>query len=61
LLNEAMYTTKEALLAAPGEPRLSSKGEKPVAGAKSDHEMKFYYDDEGLRPIPPSRQIPPQK
>ena len=60
-LNEAMYTTKEALAAAPGEPRFSSKGEKPVAGAKSDHEMKFYYDDEGLRPIPPSRQIPPQK
>ncbi len=61
LLNEAMYTTKEALLAAPGEPRFSSKGEKPVPGAKSDHEMKFYYDDEGLRPIPPSRQIPPQQ
>ncbi len=61
LLNEAMYTTKEALVAAPGEPRFSSKGEKPVAGAKSDHEMKFFYDDEGLRPIPPSRQIPPQQ
>ena len=60
-LNEAMYTTKEALVAAPGEPRFSSKGEQPVAGAKSDHEMKFYYDDERQRPIPPSRQIPPQQ
>jgi hypothetical protein len=63
LLNEAMYTTKEPLLAAPGEPRFSSKGEKPVPGAKSDHEMKFYLDDEGHVPIPPSQLIPrpPQK
>jgi len=61
LLNEAMYTTKEPLLAASGEPRFSSRGEKPVPGAKSDHEMKFYYDDEGRVPIPPSRLIPPPK
>ena len=40
---------------------VSSKGEKPVPGAESDHEMKFYYDDEGQRPIPPSRLIPPPK
>jgi hypothetical protein len=58
LLNEAAYTTKEPLLAAAGEPRFSSKGEKPVTGAKSDHEMKFYYDDEGQRQIPSSRLIP---
>ena len=61
LLNEGMYTTKEPLLAAAGEPRFSSKGERPVPGAKSDHEMKFYYDDEGRMPIPPSRLIPRQK
>jgi len=61
LLNQAMYTTKEALLAAPGEPRFSSKGEKPVPGAKSDHEMKFYADDEGRVLIPPSRLIPPPR
>ena len=61
LLNEAMYTTKQPLLAAPDEPRFSSKGERPVPGAKSDHEMKFYYDDEGRMPIPPSRLIPRQK
>ena len=42
LLNEAMYTTKQPLLAAADEPRFSAKGEKPVRGAKSDHEMKFY-------------------
>jgi hypothetical protein len=61
LLNEAAYSTKEPLLAVAGEPRFSSKGEKPVPGAKSDHEMKFYYDDEGQRPIPPARLIPPPK
>jgi hypothetical protein len=59
LLNEAAYTTKEPLLAVAGESRISSKDEKPVAGAKSDHEMKFYYDDEGQRQIPASRLIPP--
>jgi hypothetical protein len=26
-----------------------------VAGAKSDHKMTFYYDDEGTKPIPQSR------
>ena len=61
LLNEATYTTKQALLAAADEPRFSSKGEKPVHGAKSDHEMKFYLDDEGRVPIPPSRLIPAQE
>ena len=61
ILNEAMYTTKQPLLAASGERRFSSKGEKPVPGARSDHEMKFYYDDGGHFPIPPSRLIPPPK
>jgi hypothetical protein len=61
VLNESMYTTKEPLLAAADELRFSSKGEKPVPGAKSDHEMKFYYDDEGHIPIPASRLIPPPK
>jgi len=61
LLNEAMYTTKQPLLAAADEPRFSSKGKKPVPGAKADHEMKFYLDDEGHVPIPPSRLIPTQK
>jgi hypothetical protein len=28
-----------------------------VAGAKSDHEMHFYFDDEGKREIPRSRWI----
>jgi hypothetical protein len=61
LLNEGMYTTKEPLFASAEDPLFSSKGEKPVRGAKSDHEMKFYYDDEGRVPIPPARLIPPPK
>ncbi len=61
-LNEAMYTTKEPLLAAADAPRFSSAGEKPVPGAKSDHEMKFFLDDEGTREIPRSKLIPrPEK
>jgi hypothetical protein len=50
-----MYTTKEPLLATGDTPRLSSKLEKPVAGAKSDHEMKFYLDDEGKIEIPKAK------
>lgn len=55
LLNEFMATTKEPLLVSPGEPRLSSADDKPVPGAKSDHKVVRYYDDEGRRPIPESR------
>jgi len=56
-LAEAMYTTKTALPMPGSEPRFSGLGDKPVAGAKSDHEMHFYYDDEGKREIPRSRWI----
>jgi hypothetical protein len=59
LLNEAMYTTTTPLLAARGEPRVSSKGEKPIPGVKSRYVWK-YYDDDGEYPIPP-KQIPPAK
>jgi hypothetical protein len=55
VLDEAMYTTKNPLLAAPGEPRFSSKNEKPVPNAKSDFDRKAYYDDEGKMPIPNSK------
>ena len=57
-LNEAMYTTKEPLLVPADAPRYSAADEKPVPGAKSDHVMKFYYDDEGTREIPADRLIP---
>ncbi|MFZ0732305.1 MAG: hypothetical protein WAM79_08275 [Candidatus Sulfotelmatobacter sp.] len=38
-------------------PRFSSVNDHPVPDAKSDHQMKFYYDDESHREIPSSRWI----
>ena len=55
VLDEAMYTNKNPLQASPDEPRFSSRNDKPVPGAHSDFERKAYYDDEGRRPIPASR------
>ena len=61
VLQESMYTTKQPLLPSAEAPRFSSRNDQPVPGAKSDHPMVFYYDDEGQRPIPPSRLVTPQK
>jgi hypothetical protein len=55
--SESMYTTKTALPVDFSAPTFSSADEEPVPGAKSDHEMKFFYDDEGHREIPRSRWI----
>jgi hypothetical protein len=56
--SEAIATTKAPLAAAYDAPRFSSAEDRAVPGAKSDHEMQFFYDDEGTRPIPQSRWIP---
>ena len=56
-LAESMYTTKTALPAPGTEPTFSGLADKPIASAKSDHKMHFYYDDEGKREIPRSRWI----
>jgi hypothetical protein len=56
-LAEAMYTTKSPLPAPGSAPRFSGAADRPVPGAHSDHEMHFYYDDEGTREIPRSRWI----
>lgn len=56
--SEAIATTKASLAVAYDAQRYSSAAERPVPGAKSDHEMQFFYDDEGQRPIPRSRWIP---
>jgi hypothetical protein len=50
--SEGMYTTKAPLPLAPDAPRFSSANEEPVPDAQSDHEMHFYYDDEGTAEIP---------
>jgi hypothetical protein len=55
--NETIDTTKTALPISLDAPRLSSANDRPVANFKSDHEMKFFYDDEGHREIPRSRWI----
>lgn len=44
LFNEAAYTTKNPLLAAAGEPRFSSKGEKRFRNVKSDHRWMNFRD-----------------
>jgi len=54
-LNEAMYTTKQPLLTTADAPRFSSTADQAVPGAKSDHKLTFYYDDEQKKPIPQSR------
>lgn len=55
--SESMYTTKTPLPVDLSAQTFSSADDKPVPDAKSDHEMKFFYDDEGHREIPPSRWI----
>ena len=55
--NESMFTTKTPLPISMDAPRFSSIDDHPVAGVKSDHEMKFFYDDEGEREMPRSRWI----
>ncbi len=55
--NESMFTTKTPLPISLDAPRFSSIDDHAVAGVKSDHEMKFFYDDEGEREMPRSRWI----
>ncbi|HVI10268.1 MAG TPA: sialidase family protein, partial [Candidatus Binatia bacterium] len=56
-LRESMFTTKAPLPAVGSAARFSGLNDKPVPNAKSDHEMHFYYDDEGTREMPPSEWI----
>jgi len=55
--SENMMTTKSPLPVDLSAQTFSSADDKPVPNAKSDHEMKFFYDDEGHREIPRSRWI----
>jgi hypothetical protein len=52
----AMYTTPQPLMASAGSRYFSSKGEKPVPKAKSDHGRRKFYDQDGEFPIPPSKK-----
>ena len=55
VLDEAMYTNKQPLAVPQGAAQFSSKADRPVPGAKSDHVMTYYYDDGHHIPIPASR------
>jgi hypothetical protein len=59
VLNEAMYVNTSPLVAsaAAAAARLSSKTEKPIPHAKSDHGPRKFYDDDGQFPIPPKRRF----
>jgi hypothetical protein len=59
--NEAMHTTVTGLVEEENGPVFSSEGEEPLPNAKSDHGPRQFYDNEGLIPIPPSKQSPPPK
>jgi hypothetical protein len=56
VFDEAMYTTTSPLLAVAGSAYFSSRGEKPVAHAKSDHGPRKFYDQDGEFPIPPPKR-----
>jgi len=55
VFNQAAYTTKSPLLASTDEPRFSSKGEKRLRNATSDHPWTNFHDVE-VGPVPPSRE-----
>jgi hypothetical protein len=56
VFDEAMYTTTSPLVAAADSAYFSSKGEKPVPHAKSDHGPRKFYDEDGEFPIPPPKK-----
>jgi hypothetical protein len=62
LLQQAVYTDGYGFTADEmTEPRLSSQGEKPIPGAKSDHPARTYFDLDNQHPIHPSLETPPRE
>ena len=60
LFQQAIYTegygfTQDEM----NEPLLSSKNDKPIPGAKSDHPKRTYFDLDNEHPIHPSKDTPP--
>ena len=59
VFDEAIYTTTQALASSVMSAealRSTSKNEKPVPSAKSDHGRRKFYDEDGEYPIPPRRK-----
>src|SRR5437764_6328108 len=55
-LDEAMYTTTSPLAAAFDAAHFSSRNERPVPNAKSDHGSAKFYDLDHEHPIPPKKR-----
>jgi hypothetical protein len=55
-LDEAMYTTTSPLAAAVDAAHFSSRNERPVPNAKSDHGPAKFYDLDHEHPIPPKKK-----
>ncbi len=56
VFDEAMYTTTP-LVPLPGAAYFSSKGDKPVPHAKSDHKPRKFQDEEYQSPTPPGSRL----
>jgi hypothetical protein len=60
LFSQAVFTTASGIAAAAAnEAELSSKNDRPIAGAKSDHGPMQYYDLDHEKPIPGRGGKPP--
>ena len=59
VFDETIYTTTQPLassLTSAEALHSTSKNEKPVPNAKSDHDRRKFYDEDGEYPIPPRRK-----
>jgi uncharacterized protein YegP (UPF0339 family) len=56
MFDEAIYTTTQSLANSADSVHMSSRSEKPVPNAKSDHGRRKFYDEDGEFPIPPPRK-----
>jgi len=56
VLNQAIYTTPSPLVAEKSGGQYSSKRERPVSNATSDHGPRRFYDEDHEYPIPPPQR-----
>jgi hypothetical protein len=57
VFDEAIYTTTNPLSLAAGIAQFSSRGERSVPNAKSDHPQRKFYDLDHEFPIPPRKKL----
>jgi hypothetical protein len=56
VFNESMFTPSGGLSTLANADTYSSANDVPVPNAHSDHGPRQFYDQEGMVPIPPSKQ-----